>query len=482
MPFYRVVVASFFFFATTAIITTAAAAAAAVVQQPQQSIKTASSSRKINSDALLSGDLVGSGAFGHVHWGTYQGRDIVIKSARSDVPLSTSYLDTEAYVNRRLGQACPYIAPYVGDCLSKEKGGSSSSCFRQLVWEKSGDMTLDECLDRRNENDDTTVVQRLKTTLLRNRNNEEISESGVGSSPHTLAREMLRQMLTALSYCHSKGIVHRDIKPGAFLLDDSDGSCLRLIDFGGACDLSSWLHRKGYRGSERGIRTLLYCPPEEFIELDHPFAFDLYSVATTWLRLVIPGLRQSEDAFFDWRMSVRNARHDISEWHETAALSSSLPDGWEDFFACAQGREAWRLLTHMMAYDPAKRPTATDALLGDYINYDCSQHMGKEPPPIPWSLTSHLETAVDLLSQRQHHSKDECVISDAHFTYKVEMPVQDALLLVSSRDEDGPKRTRNTNGVKVQDVYANNNDIQVGDQLLEIGPIDVEEFDRTHVL
>lgn len=141
------------------------------------------------------------------------------------------------------------------------------------------------------------------------------------------------------------------------------------------------------------------------------------------------------------------------------------------------------VLTQMMAYDPAKRPTATDALLGAYLNHDCSQLMGKKPPPIPWSLTSHLETAV-LLSQHARNG-EECVISDAHFTYKVDdVSIQNAVSLFHQDDQQDSqkKKEQTSNGVKVTAKSKLNNDIQLGDELLEIGPIDVEEFDRKHVI
>lgn len=49
------------------------------------------------------------------------------------------------------------------------------------------------------------------------------------------AAHIMRQILSAVSYCHSLNIVHRDLKPENILLESSDpSSLLKIIDFGTA--------------------------------------------------------------------------------------------------------------------------------------------------------------------------------------------------------------------------------------------------------
>ena len=55
-----------------------------------------------------------------------------------------------------------------------------------------------------------------------------------------MAAHIFRQILMALSYCHSEHVVHRDLKPENFLFVDTDDSAdLKIIDFGFSKILSS---------------------------------------------------------------------------------------------------------------------------------------------------------------------------------------------------------------------------------------------------
>lgn len=47
------------------------------------------------------------------------------------------------------------------------------------------------------------------------------------------AAEYMKQILSAVVYCHSKNIVHRDLKPENLLLDSKKSdAALKVIDFG----------------------------------------------------------------------------------------------------------------------------------------------------------------------------------------------------------------------------------------------------------
>jgi serine/threonine protein kinase len=56
------------------------------------------------------------------------------------------------------------------------------------------------------------------------------------------AKRVMRQVLDALSYLHSKGIAHRDLKPGNLVYKNREQTSLRIVDFGFACDTHARKH------------------------------------------------------------------------------------------------------------------------------------------------------------------------------------------------------------------------------------------------
>lgn len=51
-----------------------------------------------------------------------------------------------------------------------------------------------------------------------------------GKLPEEVARKYFRQLISAVDYCHSKGVYHRDLKPENLLLDENEN--LKVSDFG----------------------------------------------------------------------------------------------------------------------------------------------------------------------------------------------------------------------------------------------------------
>lgn len=268
----------------------------------------------------------------------------------------------------------------------------------------------------------------------------------------------------------------------------SKSKALRLIDFGSACDMTSWTKKAGYRGQNKGPRSILYCAPEEFVNEEHPYAFDVYSAAITWLRVVLSedeaidekadakqasfGLG-NEEQLFQWRISVRDFSHNLVLWEEYAALHNTLPYGWSSLFGSSrEGIFGLRLLSNMLSYSPAQRISASEALVGPYLNSDCSAEPTPDlPPPVPWSLRSH----VQRWRKEKEVQDEECRLEDL-FTEVVAVEVEWPLDFVLDKCKDEPGIVVSSNTHDTTRGLVRN-----GDKLLAIGSIDVENASLEHV-
>jgi len=484
----------------------------------------ASSSSGGNRISLL--EPIGNGTFGQVYWARddVTGRKLVAKTARATTPEderaqhnAQSYLEIEAYINSKL---CPvdqisddrvqHVAPYLGEYTIN---GTT-----YLIWDEAGEYTLEDYIQMKGGwvqlamdlgidiDDDDDIIGADERNVT---GNDERDQNQKEKMRQTLAKELLEQLLEGLAYCHSRGVVHRDIKPANILVDQKTHT-LRLIDFGSACCMSSWTANKlGYRGDNKGVRSILYCAPEEFVNEEYPYAFDMYSAAITWVRTILSGDSDnydgestdcksddvnksqatfglgSEEHLFQWRLAVRDFGHNLIAWEEYATSHDCLPYGWYSLFGSSrQGIQALRLLSNMMSYAPERRMSASEALLGQYLNPGCNAATPPDlPPAMPWSIMSHIQR---WKKDKQVHSwqDEECRIDDL-FTEVVAVELGLPLGLTLEARKDALKKNGDGAGVVVAVVHVGTDaemfSICSGDQLLAIGAIDVENASLDHV-
>lgn len=92
-------------------------------------------------------------------------------------------------------------------------------------------------------------------------------------------KEVFRQLLAAMAYCHSKQIWHRDIKPSNILITNADHT-VKLIDFGLA-DSSQYTFLKQSAGTRK------YAAPEQLEGLSADHRADIYALGGI-LKLLFP--------------------------------------------------------------------------------------------------------------------------------------------------------------------------------------------------
>jgi len=106
-----------------------------------------------------------------------------------------------------------------------------------------------------------------------------------GFESETAVRQILLSLLSVLDYVHSKGIIHRDIKPDNIILRSGDGKPV-LIDFGAVKEtIRSVGNSPGYPTRSLVIGTPGYMPSEQAV--GRPvYATDIYSLGLTAIYLL----------------------------------------------------------------------------------------------------------------------------------------------------------------------------------------------------
>ena len=95
-----------------------------------------------------------------------------------------------------------------------------------------------------------------------------------GPIPEQRTLNIFNQIAAALGYAHSKGIIHRDVKPSNIMVDPNNGDHVKMMDFGIARLLTEGhLTRTGTR-----MGTMHYMSPEQVLaEKDIDARSDVYS-------------------------------------------------------------------------------------------------------------------------------------------------------------------------------------------------------------
>jgi len=166
------------------------------------------------------------------------------------------------------------------------------------------------------------------------------------------ARHLFRQLVDAVRYCHSHGVVHGDVSPENCLV--TNNATIKLADFGGAA-----MYNPAGFGRERVVGKSFYMAPEILMLFDDPpkvsaydgFQADVWSCGIIFFLMLTGGkiapfaFPHTSDRWFrllaehgvSAHLEVRGIRHQISE-------------------------PACDLLSKILVIDPASRLTPTHIL------------------------------------------------------------------------------------------------------------------------
>ncbi|KAI3963071.1 hypothetical protein MKW92_040809 [Papaver armeniacum] len=199
--------------------------------------------------------------------------------------------------------------------------------------------------------------------------------AGLSSSPGTKFTEpqikcYMKQLLCGLEHCHSRGILHRDIKGSNLLLDNN--GILRIADFG----LATTFTPNQTQPLTSRVVTLWYRPPELLLgTTEYGVAVDLWSSGCILAELfagkpIMPGRTEVEQLHKIFKLCGSPAD---DYWKKKKLPHATIFKPQHPYKRCigetfkSFPATALALLDILLAIEPEDRGTASSALKSDFF-------------------------------------------------------------------------------------------------------------------
>jgi len=186
--------------------------------------------------------------------------------------------------------------------------------------------------------------------------------------PEKEARDLVKLLLEAMAYCHSKNIAHRDLKPENLLLTSkTDDASIKIGDFGFA---------KAYSGGselQTACGTPGYVAPEILEGKPYDSKVDVWSIGIITYTLLCGYPPFHDDVHTKLFQMIKKGEFEFDSpyWDE---VSQSPRD----------------FISKMLITDPSKRPTCDELLTDSWI-------IGEDTP------MQHLDSAISKF--REFHAR-----------------------------------------------------------------------------